>query len=413
MKILDVHLNEDFKKFKKIGRLVDDNHRIYFEYDIEFIETNIWLSPFKIPLKTGLIEHKDLNFGPLFGLFDDSLPDGWGMLLMDRYFRGKELTISEISPLSRLAYLGSKTMGALTYHPATNESDLWDGELNLNELANQSYSILKGQICHVLPALRIAGGSPGGARPKVLVGIKDDKIIFDIEELPDGFAHWMIKFHSSDEDMEDGLLEYAYAMMAKKAGINIPEFRLFNTNKGNSYFGVKRFDRDGQRRYHTHTFGNLIHSNFRIPSCDYQDLLKVTQVLTKNHQDLLECFRLTVFNVFAHNRDDHVKNFSFIIGDDKQWAFAPAYDLTFSMGPGGEHSMTLAGEGKSPSMEHLLHLAKEASIENKYAMRIIDEVCTAINLWTQIASNIGISKDKAEEIRKFIKIPHGCTAQPI
>ena len=100
-----------------VGTLAFHDHRIFFEYDASWLNRGIELSPFTLPLQSGLIEHRNREFGPLFGLFDDSLPDGWGLLLMDRHFRRAGVDPSSISSLERLAYLGSRTMGALTYHP--------------------------------------------------------------------------------------------------------------------------------------------------------------------------------------------------------------------------------------------------------------------------------------------------------
>ncbi|MFN2355912.1 MAG: type II toxin-antitoxin system HipA family toxin, partial [Desulfopila sp.] len=255
-------------KSESVGILARQGQRIFFEYSPSWLQRKLELSPFTLPAKPGLMEHKQREFGPLFGLFDDSLPDGWGLLLMDRHFRSMGLNPPDISPLDRLLYLGRCTMGALTYQPATEQDIPGNTVLDLHELALQSQQIFAGPM------------------------------------------------------------EYAYSLMAAAAGVEMPQTRLFTTAQGDSFFGVKRFDRGpGNRRYHIHTFGNMIQSNFRIPACDYGDLLKVTSILTRNHTDLLRAFRLMLFNVLAHNRDDHAKNFSFMQSDATgQWALSPAYD---------------------------------------------------------------------------------------
>lgn len=142
--------------------------------------------------------------------------------------------------------------------------------------------------------------------------------------------------HSGQDAIDDGRIEFAYSNMARAAGLEMPETRLFTTSEGDAFFGVARFDRKQNRRFHVHTFGNLIHSNFRIPQCDYEQLLKTTRILTKNQTDVAAAFRLMVFNILAHNRDDHVKNFAFMLNDHNEWRLTPAYDLTFAHGPGGE-----------------------------------------------------------------------------
>ncbi|MEK7270137.1 MAG: type II toxin-antitoxin system HipA family toxin, partial [Planctomycetota bacterium] len=320
-----------------VGTLAWERGRVYFEYDPGFLATDLNLSPFRLPFQGGLFEHADLAFGPLPGIFEDSLPDGWGLLLMDRHFRTRGLDPAAIGPLERLSWLGTRTMGALTYHPPTERDAAEPGVFDLHDLARQSQSILSGAAVEVLPQLLRAGGSPGGARPKVLVGFHPGtgNILSGADDLPEGFEHWIVKFPARSDDPEAGAVEYAYALMAAEACVDTPKTRLFETRQKDRFFGARRFDRDGNRRFHVHTFGNLIQANFRIPSNDYADLLKATSVLTRNHEDMVRVFRRMVFNVASHNRDDHVKNFAFLL-DDKtgEWRLSPAYDLTYAAGPG-------------------------------------------------------------------------------
>ncbi len=373
-----------------------------FEYDSSFLADPLWLSPFKLPPQAGLIEHRDQEFGPIFGLFDDSLPDGWGLLLMDRFFRQQGSPLAEVSVLDRLAYLATRTMGALTYHPPTEPSDPSDRILDLHHMALASRQVIEGEAGDVLPLLLRAGGSPGGARPKVLVGVRGDSILSGEDDLPAGYAHWIVKFPAQAESADAGPTEFAYSQMAKEAGLAMPPARLFETSAGERFFGVERFDRQGNRRYHVHTFGNLIHANFRIPSCDYRQLLEVTRILTRNHRDVLECYRRMVFNVATHNRDDHVKNFAFRMTDEGIWELAPAYDLVFAAGPGGEHTMTVAGEGRAPARRHLLDLAAPAGIETADAASILDQVAAAAAQWRTHARQAGAATKIAQTIDKAI-----------
>lgn len=390
-----------------VGRLAENDHRTYFEYDSTFLKTGLEISPFKLPAHPGLIEHQDHAFGPLPGVFDDSLPDGWGLLLMDRHFRRQGIDPVTLSPLDRLVYLGTRTMGALTYHPPANGTLSEDTVIDLYEMGRHAEDVLAGNVTDVLPQLMRAGGSPGGARPKVLVGVRGNDIISGEDDLPEDFEHWMVKFSAKADARDAGPVEYAYSLMAQAAGIQMPETRLFEVKRGRSvrrYFGVRRFDRGpGNRRFHVQTFANLIHVNFRIPSTDYADLLKVTQVLTRNYQDLLSLFRLMVFNVATHNRDDHAKNFAFILNDQTgEWALSQAYDLTYSPGPGGEHTTTVLGEGKQPTREHCLKLAKNAGIKPTKAKAILDEVNDAVIRWSKFASKAGCSKTVTSSIAKVI-----------
>jgi serine/threonine-protein kinase HipA len=419
MKKLEVHFTRSPGESMPVGTLVEDRGRVYFQYVPEFLATGLNLSPFRLPFEAGLFEHTDREFGPLPGVFDDSLPDGWGLLLMDRHFRSRGMNLAEISPLDRLSWLGTRTMGALTYHPPADRENIDASVFDLHDLARQSQEILSGAAVDVLPQLLRAGGTPGGARPKVLVGFNHATggVISGEDDLPDGFEHWIVKFPAKTDGSDAGAIEYAYSLMAAAAGIDMPPARLFETSEGGRFFGVKRFDRDGStagstrcgnRRYHVHTFGNLIQSNFRIPSADYADLLKATSLLTRNRRDVLRAFRRMAFNVLAHNRDDHVKNFAFILddvsGSDQSsppsggWSLSPAYDLLCTPGPGGEHTMTLAGEGRNPGRPHMLALAEQAGMSKPQAAAIIDEVHAAVSRWNDYAAQAGVSKAGISQI---------------
>jgi serine/threonine-protein kinase HipA len=407
MRKLTVKLQRSRDDVLTVGTLAEQDRRSYFEYAPSFLDIGLELSPFKLPLRPGLIEHADLSFGPLPGLFDDSLPDGWGLLLMNRHFRGQGIDPATLSPLDRLAYLGTRTMGALTYHPSV-VVDRDERLLDLYELGRNAEEVLSGDAAKVLPALARAGGSPGGARPKVLVGIRGDEVISGEDDLPEGVEHWMVKFATKADVRDAGPVEYAYSLMARAAGIEMPETRLFEVKHGRElrrYFAVRRFDRaSGNRRLHVHTFANLVHANFRIPSTDYADLLKITRSLTRNHRDVLRLFRMMVFNVAAHNRDDHAKNFAFLLDDRAgEWSLAPAYDLTYSPGPGGEHTTTVLGEGRQPAREHCLKLAEQTDIKPRESQPIIDEVNAAIARWKSFADEAACAKKIAITIAQAIR----------
>ena len=391
MKRLKVYLTFNKNSEILVGELAENNNRIYFQYDSDFVNGPYCLSPYNLSLTTELNEHKDLDFGPIFGLFDDSLPDGWGLMLMDRYLRSKGFSIEELSILDRLSFFGANTMGALTYKPVLEVETQSVNSFNLHNLYKESEKIVTGKTDIVLEELIKAGGSPGGARPKVLVGVYNNHLISGEGVLPENYEHWIVKFSGYDDLEESGVIEYVYSIMARECGIDIPETQLFKTNQGDIFFGIKRFDRVHNNRLHVHTFGNLIHSNFRIPSCDYETLFKVINNLTKNYQDLLKGFRQMVFNVFTHNRDDHVKNFSFIMNDKGIWSLSPAYDLTFSYGPRGEHSMTIDGEGKSPSIKNLLNVGIKAGIKKSDCEAIVDKVFKVVSHWPEYAKVNNIS----------------------
>lgn len=400
MKRLKVYLTFNKTKEILVGELAQNNHQIYFQYDADFINSPYHLSPYNLPLTNELVVHKDLDIGPIFGLFDDSLPDGWGLMLMDRYLKSKGLSVEELSILDRLSFIGNNAMGALTYKPILEARSQDLDNFNLHNLYKESEKILTGKTDIVLEELINAGGSPGGARPKVLVGVCGENLISGEGDLPENYEHWIVKFNGPDDLKDSGLVEYTYSVMARDCGIEIPETRLFKTTQGDVFFGIKRFDRYHNSRLHIHTLGNLIHSNFRIPSCDYETFFKVIGNLTNNYHDLLKGFRQMVFNVFTHNRDDHVKNFSFIMDEDGAWSLSPAYDLTFSYGPGGEHSMTIDGEGKSPSIENILNVGRKAGIKTDDCKKIIEQITKVVSLWPEYANKYNISRETTHNIDK-------------
>lgn len=368
--------------------------RIVFEFDEAFLATGWALSPWKLAARPGLVEHTDRGFGPLFGVFDDSLPDGWGLLLMDRWFRSRGVDPSTLSVLDRLAYLGTRTMGALTYHPPADADDA-PSRVGLVELAAQAEQVI-GAEGELLPELRRAGGSPGGARPKVVVGVRGHQVLSGVDELPEGWTHWLVKFAIGTDGADDGRLEHAYMRMADAAGIAVPPHRLFAQGR---FFGVQRFDRDGPSgRRHMHTLGGLLHADYRLPSCDYDQLFRVARALTGDARAVTECFRRMVFNVVAHNRDDHAKNFAFLMDAHGQWSLSPAYDLVFARGPGGEHTMTIDGEGRAPTKDGVLRLGARHGIARAPALEIIERVHDAVATWRVLARDSGAQAKRVKAI---------------
>ena len=405
-KEIEVRFRRNPKESFAVGTLAEKDHKLFFEYNSKWLKRNLELSPFTLPLQAGLIKYQDHSFGPLFGLFDDSLPDGWGLLLMDRAFRSKKMDPAAVSVLDRLAYLGETTMGALTYHPPSTETVAGSASINLHELAREAREVYAGKPSDLLPELMRVGGSPGGARPKILVGLNGDttEMVSGEVDLPEGFEHWLVKFYAETDAVDEGKIEYAYSAMARAAGIHMEETLLFTGNEGESFFGTKRFDRGPEnRRYHIHSFAGLIQANFRIPSCDYSDLFKVTSLLTRDYDDLEQLYRLMLFNVLAHNRDDHAKNFSFLFDDTKgKWSLAPAYDLTYSSGPGGEHSTTVNGEGAHPSREQCFYLADQYGIGSRRAKDILGEVADAVHHWPEFADRSGVSRKSTQHLQSIL-----------
>ena len=359
-----------------VGNLIQHGNEIMFNYSGEFMDSGLNLSPFKLKFAPGL-QRSDARFRQyLHGVFDDSLPDGWGVLLMDKELRRIGMR-DTISPLDRLAFIGDNAMGALSYQPSIDHKDNNRELFDICKIAEDSIRFFDGETDDILPILARAGGSPGGARPKALIGLKGDKIISGESSLPEGYEPWLIKFAAKKEAATAGYMEYAHYRMAIDAGLKMMESRLFDVD-GVQYFGTKRFDRIGNKRVHFHTVGNLVDANFREPALDYEALLRITRVLTRNRKDELMMFRLMVFNVAIENRDDHAKNFSFLMDDNGTWRMAPAYDLTRSVHL-REHSTSVAGKGRDITRADMLAVASESGISLSDAHEIMDQVLDVVS----------------------------------
>ena len=402
IELLTVYLDARNQR-RKVGRLAFKDRQVLYEYDASFIASDIEISPIKLPLRPGVSIADITIFDGLFGVFNDSLPDGWGRLLLDRTVEKYGIHRGQLNPLDRLAYVGRHGMGALSYEPELGFENTDDAPLALDKLAEESAAVLAGENEEVFEELLLLNGSSSGARPKIVAQVSTDKkmIIHGRQELQPGFAHWMIKFPSSQDARDVGAIEYAYSLMAKDAGVQMPETHLFCT-KRNKYFGTKRFDRDGDARIHMHSLGGLIHADHRSPSLDYDMVLRVTLALTRNIQDAEKAYALACFNVLAHNRDDHVKNFSFLLNARNEWIFAPAYDLVFSYGPGGEQSTLVMGEGRNPGKAELQALGKQHGIKN--APEILAKVKEAVANWPRYAELAEVSRKSTKEIVSKIKL---------
>ncbi|MCY4255151.1 MAG: type II toxin-antitoxin system HipA family toxin [Gammaproteobacteria bacterium] len=380
----------------------------HFEMDPAFLRLGVNPSPLRLESRTGLQPAPMHPFEGLHGLFNDSLPDGWGRYLMDRAFRQRGLDLDGITPLHRLAAIGARAMGALSYVPDAHGSDGQAAPLDLPAIGLEATRQYLGDASEILDSLVRHASPSGGARPKILVGIReaDGSAVTGADDLPEGHSHWLAKFPTgmSATDRSAGAIEYLYSRIARTAGIKMAETRLIPGQKGNAYFITRRFDRSaGNPRRHIHSVAGLVHSNFRMPDFDYLDLLKLSDWLTRSHAEKTELFRRMVFNVVGGNRDDHSKNFAFEMKPGGEWINAPAYDLTYNTGLAGHHSMTIQGKGRGLVRDDLLKLAHTSSIPRSAAKRILDEVCDAFSAWAKDAPAFPIPKEQASDIQRHIE----------
>lgn len=350
-----ISMIEIFISDSRVGRMALTPEGLCgFEYDVDWIQSGFSISPFYLPLKPGLIMAKRDPFAGSFGVFDDSLPDGWGNLLLDRYLQEKGIDPYRLNVLERLSLIGSTGRGALEYRP--DKSIATEDEfLNFDRLAKEVEKVLESkESAGSVDLLYKYGGSSGGARPKVFARI-------------DG-REWLVKFKATSDPVNVGEIEYNYSLLAKECGVRMAETRLFDGR----YFGVERFDRIPQHKIHTISAAGLLHANYRIPSLDYSLLLKLTLNLTKDMEQVAQMFRIMVFNILISNRDDHSKNFSFQ-WIDGEWKLSPAYDLLPSSGFNGYHTTTINGKGE-PTLADVIAVATEVGLSKQSATQIIEEL---------------------------------------
>jgi len=312
------------------------------------------ISPFNLLLKSEVFVAKRTPFNGGFGVFVDSLPDGWGNLILDRYLKSKGTDPARLTLLQRFALVGNTGRGALEYKPDYSESTA-DEIIDFDNLAAESEKILTTDYDGgSLDTLYKYGGAPGGARPKVFVKI-------------DG-KEWLVKFKATVDPADIGRIEYEYSLLAKKCGINMPATRLFE----GKYFGVERFDRTSKGKIHTVSAAGLLNADYRVPSLDYLELLKLCHILTKNMEEVYALFRLMVFNVAIKNRDDHAKNFSFQLING-EWNLSPAYGILPGNGFNGFHTTTVNNSGE-PTVSDMMAVVEKIGLNKQRASEIIQKI---------------------------------------
>ena len=362
-----------------VGTLYQKGRDTAFEYASSFLARGINPAPFRLPVKEGVNVFDWSGGMETFGMFEDSLPDGWGRRIVDVMFKKRNGRLPIV--LERLACVGTCGMGALIYEPE-EKMECGDVEFDLAKIAEDAIAFDAGLAEEVLPQVRRAGGSSGGARPKAFVGFNPStgEVCAEANELPEGYEHWMVKFNTAHDGVTAGEREWRYYQMAISAGVKMAPCRLIKTKAGD-FFATKRFDRtDDGRRLHLASAAGLLHANFRVPGDEYGVLFKLTDALTRDYSAKMELFGRVTLNVLAHNRDDHLKNFAFLMDENGKWTLAPFFDFTYAEGPNGWHTLSVAGEGANPGETDLLRLARDVGLSDKDAQYIIEKARAAVVL---------------------------------
>lgn len=326
-----------------------------FEYSRDWLANGFSISPLELPLKSGLLVPQSHNFYGNFGIFEDSMPDGYGNYLLDRMLRGYGVVLSDLSPVERLSFVGTRGMGALTYIPEMRLNTPKDSS-TLDKMQQDALDIFSEKDFSQVSTLYFRSGNSGGCRPKCL---------WSDEE-----GSWLVKFRHTYDPVDIGVKEYALLQKATQCGIVVPEAKLFE----GKYLGTKRFDitHDGVR-LHVATAAGLLCESIRMPMLDYRKLLRFTKYLTGSIEQTREMFRRMLFNYAVGNNDDHAKNFSFIYKDGI-WCISPAYDITECRQANNGFHAALANGKESPTDEDFVVIASDAGLTKNQAVEIIREI---------------------------------------
>ena len=400
-KKLDVYIQFS-RQEELVGQLVLDGRKILFKYSDAYLAKGKNLSPNHLKFDNTPQTTQEKPFNGLFGVFADSLPDAWGNLIIKKRLSANRIAIESLNALDHLTFSGKNSLGALQYRPSADvEQEAL--EVNLDQLNNNIFEVLSGESSVVIDDMFGRGGSPGGARPKIYAGYnpKTDSLITGIANLPEEYEHWIIKFAANEDSKDIANIEMAYYKMALDSGIAMSECRVFTSDSGNSYFGTKRFDRIGNNKLHMLSAAGLLHDDYEHSTMDYGNLIFQAKKLTNNAKAAEQMFRRAAFNVLAHNRDDHSKNFAFLMDAEGGWSLAPAYDLTFSSSSQGYHSTACAKNYVDPGKKELMELANLFSI-NK-AEIIINEIKDKIDDWRIYAELSGVKEPTIRTIGNLLK----------
>ena len=397
-----------------------------FQYDPSFLKSGIEVSPIVMPLSKNIYRFPELNFKTfkgLPGLLAESLPDKFGNALINTWLASHGRRPETFNPVERLCYTGTRGMGALEYHPTANVGGGRSEKIDIGNLVALASEILtkRGRLEdnldenheEALANIIKVGTSAGGARAKAVLAYNEQtgELRSGEANIKEGFSHWLLKFDgvadNGDKELADpkgyGRIEYAYYLMAKEAGINMTECRLFKEG-GRAHFMTKRYDRPkGAEKLHTQSLGSLAHLDFNMANThSYEQAFMVMRQLKLSMEEKEQQLTRTIFNVLARNQDDHVKNISYLMNKQGQWSLSPAYDMIFSFNPVGQwinlHQMSINGKREEITETDFRSLANYAGIKPTFVDRTLNSVEIAVANWMEHAAAAGVPEDVAAAI---------------
>lgn len=406
----------------------DRDIAVSFEYDRNFLKSQIELSPFMMPLSDRVYSFPELArvdaFRGIPGLFADSLPDKFGNAVINKWLSRQGRSPESFTAIERLCYTGKRGMGALEYIPATGPEFI-NSEVDVTEMTELASEVLSGRERAVLSDRDVSvmqlleiGSSAGGARAKAIIAWneKTGEVRSGQVDAGKGFDYWLIKFdgvsgngdHNLSDKKQYSLIEYAYYLMALDLGIDMTECRIYEKD-GLHHFMTKRFDRVHGDKVHMQTLAALGHFDYNTPNlCSYELYSDYARRLGIGKSGIEQIFRRMVFAVIGGNCDDHVKNFSFLMNRNGEWKLSPAYDITFAYNPGNrwisEHQMSINGKTSKISEEDLIASGKTMGLTADFCHKVISETEKVVSRWLVYAERCGISEERAEEIHKGIRL---------
>jgi len=407
-----------------VGVLAQNKQGVYFQYSADYLAQFGSLSPLALPAMSALQVAPKQPHGGIHGVFADSLPDAWGLLLQDRLFRQHGILPNQLTAMDRLAFVGAQGMGALVYSPVSEYNQGQQHTVSLDTLGLEAQALFdhattesyNGPVEEVLAVLTAAGSS-GGARPKAQVYMAqgDDKqwrtYTHPQRARPQDEA-WLVKFTSSHLPLghEEGVCEAVYLSMAEQAGLQPPAWKLLPAPASSgaaAWLAVKRFDylanSPAPGRLHMHSACGLLNADFRTPSLDYIDLIKVSRHICQSPSIGRLQFSRAIFNLFGANQDDHSKNWSFLQSDSGSWQVAPFYDVTYSPHPFNEHATAFSGYGKQPSLKAMQKLAASAGFANwQEAQKAMHSSLEVLSQFSTISKDMEVSKAAIKGIQKTL-----------
>jgi serine/threonine-protein kinase HipA len=399
-----------------------------FQFTPEFVTSGIQISPVTMPLSRQNYEFPDLprrTFHGLPGMLADSLPDRFGNALIDAWLATQGRSPGSFSAIERLCYTGSRGMGALEYAPVLGPKPRRSAKIDVDALVKLASEVLThhrnlgahfaGTSSKALADILKVGTSAGGARAKAVIAWNRRTNEVKSGQLPagPGFTYWLLKFDgvagNKDKELEDpkgyGAIEYAYALMAKAAGITMTECRLLEEHD-RRHFMTRRFDRlaDGSK-LHMQSLGALGHFDYnQAGAYAYEQAFLTIRQLGLPMTATEEQFRRMLFNVVARNQDDHVKNIAFVMNKAGEWSLAPAFDVTYSYNPSGSwtatHQMTINGKRDAFLKADIRAAGKSAGIKQGRSEALLEEVDAAVERWPEFAARARLPADVTEKIRK-------------